>query len=304
MDALKEQDFSRYELVTAMPINFTIDDNIVVNDPKGKKGKKIESRVVISTTEKEPLYRILEVLKMSGLETVDICYSSFGDYYTIKDRKYDDEVGAIINIGEDTTNVSIFNKGIQIKNGVIPIGSRNVDKDLTYMFKSKLSESRQIKENFAVALSTYADNNDKWTIEIDPENVKEINQVGVSKVVEARVREILKLAKNEIKNLTNREIRYIIITGGLTELSGFQYLVEQELGFMARVCDITTMGIRNNKFSSCYGAIKFFNDKLDLRGKHYNMISKEDAHTLTSAMDKGISNDSVISKVFGHFFDD
>ena len=104
--------------------------------------------------------------------------------------------------------------------------------------------------------------------------------MGVSKVVEARIREILKLAKNEIKNLTNREIRYIIITGGLSELAGFQYLVEQEFGFVAKVGNITTPGIRHNKYSSCLGIIKYFNGKLDLRDKRYSMFTDEEIEEL------------------------
>ena len=87
----------------------------------------------------------------------------------------------------------------QIKNSVIPVGSINVDKDITYVFRSKMSESRKLKENFAMASIKYADNNDVWSIEIDKDNKKELNQLGVSKVVEARIREILKLSKNEIK---------------------------------------------------------------------------------------------------------
>ena len=200
----------------------------------------------------------------------------------MSNKKDDSLVGAIINIGEDSTNVSVFNRGIQIKNGVLPLGSKSVDKDLTYVFKTKISQSRDIKEHFAVALSSYADSNDKWNIEIDKNNVKEINQLGVSKVVEARVRELLKLAKNEIKNLTNREIRYIIITGGLTELAGFQYLVEQEFGFVARIGNITSIGIRHNKYSSCLGVIKYFNEKLDLRDKNYNMFTAEEIEELRS----------------------
>ena len=283
LDALRYERPEDYELVTAMPINFTIDDEESVKDPKGLKGSKLDTRVVVSTTEKEPLYRILEALKLSGLEVIDICYSSFGDYYALSSKKYDNLVGAIINIGEESTNVSVFNRGIQIKNGVVPIGSKSVDKDLTYVFKSKLSESREIKENFAVALSTYADSNDIWTIKIDKTTTKDINQVGVSKVVEARVREILKLAKNEIKNLTNREIRYIIITGGLTELAGFQYLVEQEFGFIAKIGNTNTTGIRHNKYSSCYGIIKFFNNKLELRQKKYSMFDIEEIEKLRNA---------------------
>ena len=84
-----------------MPISFTIDDSSNVSDPKGLKGSILDARVVISTVDKEPLYRILEVLKLSGVETVDICYNSVGDYYSIKNKKYDELVGAIINIGEE-----------------------------------------------------------------------------------------------------------------------------------------------------------------------------------------------------------
>ncbi len=280
--ALKDHDFGDYELVTSMPISFTIDGEENVKDPKGLKGSTLETRVVVCSTPKESLYRILSVLKLSGLEVVDICYSSFGDYYALSGKKDDSLVGAVINIGENSTNVSVFNRGIQIKNGVVALGSKSVDKDLTYVFKSKLSLSREIKEKFAVALSSYADGNDKWDLEVDKDNKKDVNQLGVSKVVEARVREILKLAKNEIKNLTNREIRYIIITGGLTELAGFQYLVEQEFGFVAKVGNITTIGIRNNKYSSCFGIIKYFNNKLNLRDKHYNMFTSDEIDEIRS----------------------
>ena len=302
LDAMKEQSFAEEELVTAMPISFTVDEEKNIRDPKGMKGSVLQTRVVVSTVEKEPLYRILEVLKLSGVETIDIAFTSVGDYYTIKNRKYDELVGAIINIGEESTNVSIFNKGIQIKNSLLPVGSNNVDKDLTYVFKSKITESRKIKENFSVAVSSYASAEDTWKFEIDKDTSKELNQVGVSKVVEARIREILKLAKNEIKNLTNREIRYIIITGGLSELSGFSQLVEQEFGFVAKVCNIQNMGVRHNKFSSCYGIIKYFDDKLSLRGKQYQMIKKEDIDVMLS-IDSSVTNETMISKVFGHFFE-
>ncbi len=302
LDALKGIDFHNEELVTAMPISFTVDETTNIKDPKGMKGSVLESRVVISLVPKEPLYRILEVLKLSGIETVDISFTSVGDYYTIKNRKYDELVGAIINIGEDTTNVSVFNKGIQIKNSTLKVGSSYVDKDLTYAFKSKMSESRKMKENFASCLSSSADPNDIWEIELDKDNKKEVNAVNVSKVVEARIREILKLAKNEIKNLTNREIRYIIITGGITEIPMFSTVVEQEFGFVAKVCNMNTMGVRHNKFSSCYGITKYFDDKLSLRGKTYEMITKEDKDAMLS-IDSNITNENMISKVFGHFLD-
>ena len=302
-DAIKGQDFSEYELVTATPISFKVDEEENIKDPKGMSGDYLETRVVISTLPKEGLYRILEVLKLCGVETVDVAFTSTGDYFTIKNNKYDAVVGAIINIGETSTNVSIFNKGIQIKHAIIPVGSYNVDKDIAYIFKLNLNEARKLKETFTVSMSNYADSNDVIEVKNKNGERKEISQVGISKVVEARLKEILKLAKNEIKNLTNREIRYIIITGGLSELAGFSYLIDEEFGNLAKVCNISTMGVRHNKYSSALGVVKYYDDKLALRGKSYNMLNNEDVESLISTQQKLTNNDNIIGKVFGHFFD-
>lgn len=302
-DALKDQDFSEYELITAIPISFTVDEEENIKDPKGMRGEVLSSKIVIGTMPKEELYRFLEVLKLAGVEAVDVGFTSTGDYYTIKNSKYDGIVGAIINIGEDNTNVAVYNKGIQIKNAVIPIGSSNVDKDLAYIFKMKDSAARNLKETFAVCMSSYADSTDIVEVKNNNGEIKEISQVGVSKVVESRVREMLKLAKNEIKNLTNREISYIIVTGGLSELAGFGYLVEEMFGAMAKVCNITTMGIRHNKYVSVLGIVKYLDDKLSLRGKQMNMIDGDELDDLVSPQHKMINNENIIGKVLGHFFD-
>ncbi len=301
-DALVGRIGEEEELVTAVPINFTVDEHENILDPKGMRGSMLETKVVTATLPKEPLYRILEVLKLSGLETLDVAFTSTGDYYVVRNSKLQHSVGAIIDIGEETTNVSIFNKGIQIKNAVVPIGSHNVDRDITYIFKIKEEDSRRLKEQFAVSMQAYADSNDSVDVPIG-EDKKTISQVGISKVVEARVEEILNLAKKEIKNLTNREIRYIIITGGLSELAGFQYLVESVFGIQAKVCNISTIGLRHNRYSSVLGAVQYFDDKMSLRGKDVSMISESDVQLLMSSDDKTINNDNIISKVFGHFFD-
>ena len=302
-EALKDQDFSEYELITAIPISFTVDEEENIKDPKGMRGEVLSSKIVIGTMPKEELYRFLEVLKLAGVEAVDVGFTSTGDYYTIKNSKYDGIVGAIIYIGEDNTNVAVYNKGIQIKNAVIPIGSSNVDKDLAYIFKMKDNAARNLKETFAVCMSSYADSTDIVEVKNNNGEIKEISQVGVSKVVESRIREILKLAKNEIKNLTNREISYIIVTGGLSELAGFGYLVEEMFGAMAKVCNITTMGIRHNKYVSVLGIVKYLDDKLSLRGKQMNMIDGDELDDLVSPQHKMINNENIIGKVLGHFFD-
>lgn len=291
------------ELVTAIPISFKVDSEDGIKNPKGMAGKSIEVKVLITTSPKDLVYRILEVLKLSGIETIDVCYSQVADYFTIKNNNLDKQVGAIINIGEDKTTLSVYNKGIMIKSKVINVGSKNIDNDITYIFKTSIEKSRELKENFVLACSRFADVNEVCEVTIDGAEKKEISQLELSKVVEARCIEILNLAKNELNNLTKREIRYIIITGGVSELAGFQYIVEDVLGIRARVCNITTIGIRHNKYSSVYGIIKYFDSKLDLRGKKINMLSNEEIDNLITIKQIKENNDNFVNKVFGRFFE-
>ena len=160
-----------------------------------------------------------------------------------------------------------------------------------------------MKENFVVASSNYADSNETIEIITVAGEKQENNQLELSKVVESRCEQILKISKNELKNLTKREIRYIIITGGVSELAGFQYLIEDVLGIKASVCNITTMGIRHNKYSSTFGIIKYFDSKLSLRGKKVSMLNDGDINNLISVKEGKDNNDNIINKVFGRFFE-
>ena len=302
-DAIDKVDLDNQELVTSTPIMFVIDGNDRVRDPKGMRGERLSSKIVVSSINKKSMYKFLEVLKLAGVDTVDVCFKSTGDYFCIKNDSYDRQVGAIINIGEESTNVSIFNKGIQIKNSVVSMGSCHVDRDISYIFNCDAETSRDLKENFACVLSDDADEYESVPIKDREGEEKIIKQVGVSKIVEARVREILKLASDEIKNLTNREISYIIVTGGLSEINGMDHLVDLYFNGLGKVCRIKVMGVRHNKYSSSLGSCIYFDDKLSLRGKTYNMVTDEEKNNLVQIDSEMSSNNNIVSRVFGHFFD-
>mgnify|MGYP004504162161 CR=1 FL=1 len=299
-DAIGDKIKTVYELVSAMPINFKLDDNKLVKDPKGLSSKTIEARIVITEVPRKNLYNLLNVLEICGLEVIDITLKTIADYFEVKNKRLDSEVGAIINIGEDTTNVSIYNKGIMIKNSIINVGSYYVDHDFTYIYKIDLAQSRKLKETFALASTRYADKYDDITVDNEVGEKQTINQLEITQIAEARIAEILKIAKKEIKTLTNRQISYIIILGGLSEMTGFQYIAENILGEKATVWNSTTIGIRHNKYTSALGIIKYFDDKLTLRDRNIEMFDTEDINKLIS-INKKEKDNAIINKMFGQF---
>ena len=297
-DAIKNNITNDYELVTAIPISFKVNGNKIVKDPKGLSGKRLETKVVITETPKEPLYKLLGILDVCNLEVIDIAFDTTGDYYAVKTSELDNKVGAIINIGEDTTSISIYNKGIMIKNNIINIGSYYVDHDLSYIYNISLDKARNLKENFAISSSRYADMYDKIELETTGGTKYNITQMDVSKVVEARIEEILKVAKKEIKNLTNRKISYIIVVGGLSEIAGFNYVLENVFGSSAYTYNSTTIGLRDNSYTSVFGLIKYFDSKLELRDTICNMFDNDDVKKINSVKSK---DDTAMSSIYSNF---
>ena len=297
-DAIKNNITNDYELVTAIPISFKVNGNKIVKDPKGLSGKRLETKVVITEIPKEPLYKLLGILDVCNLEVIDIAFDTTGDYYAVKTSELDNKVGAIINIGEDTTSISIYNKGIMIKNNIINVGSYYVDHDLSYIYNISLDKARNLKENFAISSSRYADMYDKIELETTGGTKYNITQMDVSKVVEARVEEILKVAKKEIKNLTNRKISYIIVVGGLSEIAGFNYVLENVFGSSAYTYNSTTIGLRDNSYTSVFGLIKYFDSKLELRDTICNMFDNDDVKKINSVKSK---DDTAMSSIYSNF---
>ena len=295
-----------YELITTVPIVFELDEEKNIMDPRGREGTDLSVKAVMITVPKENLFKVLEVCNKCNIQVKDVIFKTIGDYYEAKGKDTDKELGAVINIGSDTIDISIFNKGIIIKNDIINLGSKNIDKDISYIYGVDLETSRDLKENFSVCSRKYADINDVVELKLSEEETISINQYELSEVVEARVSELLKLAKKSINNLTNRKISYIIVTGGITELTGFGYIVENVLGINASTLNITTLGIRNNKYSSCIGMIKYFHEKLELRDLDYSMFEEEELDTLMNNKKNllNINNDTIVSKIFDYFTND
>lgn len=288
------------ELLTIMPISFQVDNKDLTKDPKGMMGRTLSLKAVIIKVPKNNLRPYLELFKECGIKVVDITLSAIGDYYQAKNKEFDKGISSIINIGYDKIEVSVFNKGIMIKNGTVLEGSKLIDKDLAYMYRLKNSTARKIKESFAVSSIKFADKTDIMEVTNKDEEVILINQLDVTSIVEARINYLLNLAKNEISVLTNKEISNIIVTGGISELSGFSYVAEKMFDNDVSILDIKTMGIRSNVYSSCFGLIKYFNNKLDFRGINYTMVKDEDSESITINGKK----DNILNKIFGYFKDE
>lgn len=289
------------ELVTVMPIKYLLDDRTEVKNPRGLKASKLSTLVMMVTASKANLYRSLGLFDKAGIEVVDILFSNIGDYYAFKDENYDKSTTAVINIGLNKTDIAIFNKGIITTSKVLPVGSFNIDEDISYVYNIPLDKARKIKEIFVNLDKSNTSKDDYYDIK-DKSGIKiSINQKEVSEIVYNNLLEIIKKAKKELNNLTKKEIHYIIITGGISNIPGFDTICSEVYNEVVSH-KIDKIGIRDNMYSSSYGLIKYFVNKLELRGREYSMFNEEEVMRIVSNATKN-EDTKVFSKFFSRLFD-
>lgn len=291
------------ELVTILPIDFSLDECNGIKDPKGMVGNILGVRTIVVTTPRKNIYSVVSLIENIGIEVIDISLNSIGDAFIFKNKDNSEQIGAIINIGAETTEVSIYNKGIIVKNTVIGLGGKNIDSDISYIYKVSLEQAKRLKEKFALAHRLYASVNDYTEVRTISGEMIKINQFEISEVVMSRLEEILTLAKNEINILTNKTMQYIIVTGGSSNMEHIHYAIDEAGLKNATIGDINIVGARNNKYSSAVGNVIYFINKLKLKGKQYSMFSSDDVDGISSSKKSilNVGSDSMLGTVFGFF---
>ena len=292
-----------YELINIIPLEYKVDDETVKN-PIGMNGNKLKLNSLIISAPKEYTYSYITALEKSGLEVVDITLGSLADYALFKNEFLDMNNGVIVNLGAGKTTLSVFYKGILVNEYVLKEAGDNIDNDIAFMYKTKINDSKKLKEKFGLASTKLANSKESISVINKLGEKVEINQYEISEYISARLEEILKKVKKKINYLTKKEISYIIVTGGLTEIKDFNIIAEDIFGKNVTFGNVNLIGVRDNKYSTSVGLIKSFNDKLNKKENNYSMFDSDEIDILSSSYKKiNVASDGVLGKVFGYFFD-
>lgn len=298
--SMKGQELNTKEMLTIIPIDFAL-DNGMTREPLGKQSSSLSARSIMVSTPKKNIYSVISILSSIGVEVVDISLGCIGDIHALKNQEVDNCLSAVVNIGTEKTEVSIYNKGIIVKHSIVNMGSKNVDNDIAYMYKLDTKEAKKLKETFALAHRNSASLNEIREVKNKMGEIIKINQYEISEIVSSRLEELLTSVSQELNSMTSHKPSFIFMTGGITNMSNFDQISREKLGKCAIIGNVNLIGLRNNKFSSALGNIIYFVNKLRLKGKNYSMISSEEMENLATPK-KNINQDSVLGKFVEYFF--
>ena len=292
------------ELVNITPLYYILDDSSKTNIPVNTFSRTLEVKSIITSSRKDDVYKYLKILDNLGVSVVDISYDVVGNYFALKNDDMDSTCGVIIDIGYLSTSISIYNKGVLVNTLKIKVGSLNVLKDISYVYKISLDKAKEVYKKLGLGNSKNASNLEKIELKDNNGDKLIINQVNLSEIIESRVQEILSMAKKQINTLTKRQISYIICTGGIANIGDFDLNVLEVFGKNAQVGYINIIGIRDTRYASALGLIKWYDYNAKLKNYDYSILSlKEQEEFSKEESEAKTSSNSIIGKVFDYFFE-
>ena len=229
------------EIIHVLPQEFKVDGQAEIAEPVGMYGGRLEANFHVVVGQVSSIRNIGRCIKSAGLNLAGITLEPLASAEAVLSNEEKEAGVALIDIGGGTTDLAIFKNGIIRHTAVIPFGGNVITEDIKEGCSIIEKQAELLKTRFGSAWP--GENKDNEIVSIpglrgrDP---KEITLKNLSKIINARVVEIIEQVFLEIKNYGYEEpkkklIAGIVLTGGGAQLKHLKQLVEYITGMDTRI---------------------------------------------------------------------
>lgn len=225
-------------ILHVLPQEYTVDDEPDIVDPVGMAGVKVEGNFHIITGQISAAKNIYKCVEKTGLQVTDIVLEPLASSEAVLSSDEMEAGVVLVDIGGGTTDVAIFYDNIIHHTAVIPYGGNIISEDIKEGCNVMKAHAELLKVKFGSALASELEENVMVTIPgIRGRAPKEISSQNLSRIIQARIQEIMGLVHHEIKQsgLEKKLAGGIVITGGGSQLKHIDQLAEFVTGLDARI---------------------------------------------------------------------
>lgn len=229
------------EIIHVLPQEYRVDGQSEIKEPIGMYGGRLEANFHVVVGQVSSIRNIGRCVKSSGLELGGINLEPLASANAVLSQEEKEAGVALIDIGGGTTDLAIFKDGIIRHTAVIPFGGNVITEDIKEGCSIIEKQAELLKVKFGSAWP--GENKDNEIVSIPGlrgREPKEITLKNLSRIIHARVVEIIEQVFVEIKNYGHEEqkrklIAGIVLTGGGSQLKHLKQLVEYITGMDTRI---------------------------------------------------------------------
>ena len=229
------------EIIHVLPQEFKIDGQSEIKEPIGMCGGRLESSFHVVVGQASSIRNVGRCIQSSGIELSGLTLEPLASADAVLSQEEKEAGVALIDIGGGTTDLAIFKDGIIRHTAVIPFGGNVITDDIKEGCSIIEKQAELLKIKFGSAWP--GENKDNEIVSIPGlrgREPKEISLKNLSKIIHARVVEIIEQVFVEIKAYGHEDPRRkliagIVLTGGGAQLQHIKQLVEYITGMDTRI---------------------------------------------------------------------
>ena len=244
MDANRNMTYQDQEILDAAVQEYKVGSQLQL-DPVGIQATHLEGNF-LNILERKTFYKNLnKCFETAGINVAEMYLAPLALADSVLTEAERRSGCALVDIGADTTTVSVYSKNILRHLAVIPLGSNNITKDIATL-QMEESDAESMKLKYA---SAYTDNNDidndlKYSIDTE----RQIESRKFIEIVEGRLEEIIENVWYQIPSeYYDKLLGGIILTGGGSNMRNIEKAFTNHTHVeMVRIAKTVTQTIQSN----------------------------------------------------------
>ena len=292
------------EIVGLIPKQFTIDDLDKIKDPLGMSASRLELDAYIIAAQSTIVSNIVKSVNKAGIKLNRIVFQPVAAAKASLDDGEMEMGTAIIDIGEEFSDISIFKHGNIVYTSNIKIGGNNITNDISICLKLPYSEAEMLKIKYG---KFRRDQKTDYKIKVNAsyDNIVEIDHNRLLEIMEARVEEIFELIKQKLKKSGHYdEISGIVLVGGgIALFNGICDFSSIILEKPVRTGSPEYVGVANPSYVSAVGIVLDSEILYDEKKKFTENITEngKDIDWRQAVSNEKKSNKNVVSRIKNFF---
>ena len=219
MDANRSMTYQDQEILDAAVQEYKVGSQLQL-DPVGIQATRLEGNF-LNILERKAFYRNLnKCFETAGIRVAEMYLAPLALADSVLTETEKRSGCVLVDLGADTTTVSVYSKNILRHLAVIPLGGNNITKDIATL-QMEESDAERMKLKYA---SAFTDNNDidndlKYSIDAE----RQIESRKFIEIVEGRLEEIIENVWFQVPSeFYDKLLGGIIVTGGGSNMKNIE----------------------------------------------------------------------------------
>jgi len=223
------------EMIQALPREFKVDGERGIQRPIGMNGSKLEVTTYIVTGQTTHIQNIEKAVGMTGRQVDQLVTAPLGAGLGVLTKDELELGSVVVDIGEGTTDIGVFQGGSLCFSSTIPVGGGLVTSDISKLLRTSPEEAERLKVFHARASTAGIGEDEKVDVtQIGHPTPRPLQRKVLCEITESRMRELAVMVRQQIEKSGLYAVLPggVVLTGGGSLLEGTEQLFAEVLKHM------------------------------------------------------------------------